>query len=253
MSALLDAEGVTKTFAGITALDTVTLDVGEREIVGLIGPNGAGKTTFFNCLLGILKPDGGRVTFDGRDLTRVPTHQRARLGIARTFQRIELFTGMTPRQHFLVADRVRDGRGALWKDVLGLGRIQSDEREHAQAMLELLGLTSVGDRAVESLSLGIGRLVEIGRALMTRPRLLLLDEPSSGLDRDETAELAETLTEVHRESGVSILLVEHDVDLVRSFVDRVFVLDFGTLIASGPTDDVFADVAVRRAYLGDMV
>ncbi len=252
-TSLLDTQNVTKMFAGITALDSVTLDVGEGEIVGLIGPNGAGKTTFFNCLLGILRPDGGRVTFDGRDLTHVPTHQRARLGIARTFQRIELFTGMTPREHFLVADRVRDGRGALWKDVLGLGRAQDDEREHAQAMLDLLGLTPVADRPVEALSLGVGRLVEIGRALMTRPRLLLLDEPSSGLDRDETAQLADTLREVHRESGVSILLVEHDVDLVRSFVERVFVLDFGTLIASGRTDEVFADAAVRRAYLGDMV
>src|SRR5207253_651387 len=129
------------------------------EIVGLIGPNGAGKTTFFNCLLGILKPDGGRVTFDGRDLTRVPTHERARLGIARTFQRIELFTGMTPREHFLVANRVRDGRGALWKDVFGLGRARPDEREHSQSMVELLGLTAVADQPVESLSLGVGRLV----------------------------------------------------------------------------------------------
>jgi branched-chain amino acid transport system ATP-binding protein len=250
---LLQAAGVTKTFAGITALDNVSLDVGDGEIVGLIGPNGAGKTTFFNCLLGLLKPDGGSVRFEGQDLSRIPTHKRARLGIGRTFQRIELFSGMSPRQHFLVAERVRNGRGALWKDVLFLGRPNRDERERAQAMLDLLGLGPVGDRPVESLSLGVGRLVEIGRALMTEPKLLLLDEPSSGLDRRETAELEKTLLEVHRERNIAILLVEHDVELVRSFVQRVYVLDFGTLIASGPTETVFADDAVRKAYLGDLV
>jgi branched-chain amino acid transport system ATP-binding protein len=250
---LLEASGVTKTFAGITALDSVSLDVDEREIVGLIGPNGAGKTTFFNCLLGMLKPEGGRVDFDGRDLSRVPSHKRARLGIARTFQRIELFSGMSPREHFLVAERVRNGSGALWKDVLFMGRPSAEEQKRAQAMLDLLGLTPVADRKVESLSLGIGRLVEIGRALMIQPRLLLLDEPSSGLDRSETAVLADTLRVVQREQGIAILLVEHDVELVRQLVARVFVLDFGTLIASGPTDSVFADSAVRKAYLGDVV
>jgi branched-chain amino acid transport system ATP-binding protein len=183
----------------------------------------------------------------------VPSHKRARLGIARTFQRIELFSGMSPREHFLVAERVRNGRGALWKDVLFMGRPSAEEQKRAQAMLDLLGLTVVADRKVESLSLGIGRLVEIGRALMIQPRLLLLDEPSSGLDRSETAVLADTLRVVQREQGIAILLVEHDVELVRRLVARVFVLDFGTLIASGPTDSVFADSAVRKAYLGDVV
>jgi branched-chain amino acid transport system ATP-binding protein len=250
---LLTADGVTKTFSGITALDDVSIDVDEGEIVGLIGPNGAGKSTFFNCLLGVTKPDAGRVTFDGRDLGRVPTHRRARLGIGRTFQRIELFVGMSPREHFLVADRVRTGRGALWKDVLFMGRSTAEERERADAMVELLGLGAVADQAVEGLSLGVGRLVEIGRALMIRPRLLLLDEPSSGLDRAETASLAETLRAVQRGEHIAILLVEHDVELVRNLVERVFVLDFGTLIASGPTAEVFADTAVRKAYLGDVV
>jgi branched-chain amino acid transport system ATP-binding protein len=250
---LLLADAVTKRFAGITALDNVSIDVEADEIVGLIGPNGAGKTTFFNCLLGLLKPDGGEITFDGRDLTRVPTHRRARLGIGRTFQRIELFTGMTPREHLLVAERARRGTGALWKDVIGRGRPTAEEQERAEATLTLLGLMPVADRKVEALSLGIGRLVEVGRALMTEPSLLLLDEPSSGLDRNETSLLASTLREVQRERKMAILLVEHDVDFVRSLVSRVFVLDFGTLIASGTTHDVFADAAVRRAYLGEMV
>jgi len=250
---LLEARSVTKKFAGITALERVDLDVAERELVGLIGPNGAGKTTFFNCLLGMLKPDAGSVTFAGQDLGRVPTHQRARLGIGRTFQRIELFTGMTPREHFVVAERCRTGRGGLLRDLLLMGRPSAHEQARADEMLDLLGLTPVADRKVESLSLGLGRLVEVGRALMTEPRLLLLDEPSSGLDRHETELLGETLLEVHRERGTAILLVEHDVDFVRGFVERVFVLDFGTLIASGPTDEVFSDAAVRKAYLGDLV
>ena len=250
---MLVAQGVTKRFSGITALSSVGLEVGEAEIVGLIGPNGAGKTTFFNCLLGMLKPEEGSIRFGEHDLMRVPTYRRARLGIGRTFQRIELFGGMTVREHFLVADRARSGRGALWKDLCFMGRPSADERERAQAMLDLLGLAPVGDRVVESLSLGVGRLVEIGRALMTQPKLLLLDEPSSGLDRKETAGLAQTLLAVQREHNLAILLVEHDVELVRSFVERVYVLDFGTLIASGPTETVFADDAVRKAYLGDLV
>ncbi len=160
---------------------------------------------------------------------------------------------MSPREHFIVAERVRNGRGALWKDVLFLGRPTADELERAQSMLDILSLAPVGDRSVESLSLGLGRLVEIGRALMTRPKLLLLDEPSSGLDRRETEELARTLGNVQREQGIAVLLVEHDVELVRNLVERVYVLDFGTLIASGATDSVFADSAVRKAYLGDLV
>ena len=250
---LLDATGVGKSFSGISALSDVSLDVDAGEIVGLIGPNGAGKTTFFNCLLGTLPPDSGRITFDGRDLRGVPTFKRARMGIARTFQRIELFVGMSPREHLLVAERARNRSGALWKDVLHLGGASAAEAARVQEMLALLGLEADADRPVEALSLGVGRLVEIGRALMTEPRLLLLDEPSSGLDRDETAELAAKLTVVQQERELAVLLVEHDIEFVRSLAARLFVLDFGVLIASGTTDEVFADAAVRKAYLGDLV
>jgi branched-chain amino acid transport system ATP-binding protein len=250
---LLTAEGITKRFAGITALDTVSITVEDGESVGLIGPNGAGKTTFFNCLLGLLRPDAGRVEFADRDITRLPVFRRAKLGFARTFQRIELFAGMTVRDHLLVAERARLGTGRFWKDVLNLSGPTADEQARTQRTLELLALEDVADVAVEALSLGRARLVEVGRALMTEPKLLLLDEPSSGLDARETEALADTLRAVQAERGTAVLLVEHDVEFVRSFVSRLSVLDFGTLIATGSTADVLNDEAVRRAYLGELV
>ena len=251
--ALLDAAQITKRFAGITALDGVSMQVESGESVGLIGPNGAGKTTFFNCLLGMLRPDDGSVVFDGRDLTRAPIYRRARAGIGRTFQRIELFAGMSVRDHLLVAERSRLGTGRFWKDILNLAAPSVDEKARALATLELLRLDDVADAPIESLSLGRGRLVEVGRALMTEPKLLLLDEPSSGLDAAETAALADTLRSVQSERGTAVLLVEHDVEFVRTFANRLYVLDFGTLIAAGPTAQVLGSAEVRKAYLGETV
>ena len=252
MNVLLDAVGITKSFSGIRALDDVTLRVVEGERVGLIGPNGAGKTTLFNCILGTLRPDSGSVTLNGVDLGSLPVHRRARMGMGRTFQRIELFSDTTVVEHLLIAERVRQGNGALWKDLLGRGRPTSDEIRRCAEVLDLLGLTDLAEEPIESLSLGQGRLVEVGRALVTGPRLLLLDEPSSGLDRAETDALAATLAEIQREKGFAVLLVEHDVELVAAFTDRTYVLDFGRLIANGPTEQMMADAEVRRAYLGDL-
>jgi branched-chain amino acid transport system ATP-binding protein len=248
---LLAAENITVRFAGITALADVGLTVGEREVVGLIGPNGAGKTTLFNCLSGALRPNGGTVRFAGRSINGLPTHKRARLGIGRTFQRIELFSGLTVREHLVVAERARGRRTALWKDILGIGRADAEEQARVDAMLDLLGLSADAERPIEALSLGRGRLVEVGRALMTEPRLLLLDEPSSGLDREETRALTQTLRAVHAEKGTAMLLVEHDIDMVIDLVERIYVLDFGTLIAEGPADAVLQDAKVREAYLGE--
>ena len=250
---LLVADAVTKHFSGLTALDQVSLSVEPGEIVGLIGPNGAGKTTLFNCLYGVLAPDRGQVTFAGQDVSSLPVHRRARLGMGRTFQRIELFAGMTVRDHLLVAERARRADGGLLKDLLGRSAPSGDERARAAATLDLLGLEDVADRPIESLSLGRGRLVELGRALMIEPTLLLLDEPSSGLDHRETDEMAEVLAAVRAERGTAILLVEHDVAMVRKVTSRLYVLDFGQLIAQGATTDVIADAAVRQAYLGDTV
>ena len=252
-AALLEAHGISKHFAGITALNEIDLDVAAGEMVGLIGPNGAGKTTFFNCLLGMLRPEGGTVYFDGQDVSAFPVYKRARLGIGRTFQRLELFSGMTVRDHFLVTERRRNGTGRLWKDVLNLSNPTADERERVDRMIDLLRLDHEADEPVESLSLGRGRLVELGRALMTQPKLLLLDEPSSGLDVRETAALATRLATVQEQHEFAVLLVEHDVEMVQSLVTRLYVFDFGTLIASGPTDDVLGDAAVRKAYLGDLL
>ena len=250
---LLEASGITKRFSGITALDDVSIRVEDGEAVGLIGPNGAGKTTFFNCLLGLLRPEAGSVVFADRDITRYAVYRRARLGFARTFQRIELFAGMTVRDHLLVAERARLGTGRFWKDVLNLSKPTADENARTDRTLTLLGLEDVADSPVEVLSLGRARLVEVGRALMTEPKLLLLDEPSSGLDAMETNALAATLRAVQAERGTAVLLVEHDVEFVRSFSTRLSVLDFGHLIAAGPTAEVLADDAVRRAYLGELV
>jgi branched-chain amino acid transport system ATP-binding protein len=250
---LLESTKVCKHFSGITALDDVSITVEAGEPVGLIGPNGAGKTTFFNCLLGLLRPDEGRVVFNGRDITRMPVYRRARLGFGRTFQRVELFTGMTVRDHLFVAERARLGTGRLWKDILNLAGPTADERERVDHTLELLGLLDVADKPIESLSLGRARLVEMGRALMTEPLLLLLDEPSSGLDQSETMDLVGTLQTVQRERGTAILLVEHDVEMVQAFASRLYVLDFGIVIASGPASDVMNDDAVRKAYLGELV
>jgi branched-chain amino acid transport system ATP-binding protein len=249
-SALLEATGISKRFGGITALDDVSLSVGTGAAVGLVGPNGAGKTTLFNCLLGLLRPNSGRIAFDGQDLIGLPVHRRARLGIGRTFQRMELFAGMTVREHLLVADRARRGTGRLWKDLLNRGAPTEEEQAEADAVLDLVGLTPVADRATESLTLGHGRLVELARALMTQPRLLLLDEPSSGLDQAESLALAKVLDTVRHERGTAVLLVEHDLAMVEQVVDRLYVLDFGRLLASGERDEVLADPAVRDAYLG---
>jgi branched-chain amino acid transport system ATP-binding protein len=244
--------GVTKRFEGIVALDDVSLEVEAGERVGLIGPNGAGKTTLFNCLLGVTPVSSGTVELAGEDVTGLPVHQRARRGFGRTFQRIELFGDTTVQDHLLVADRIRRGGGRLWKDLLGLGRARSDELDRCGEVLGLLGLSPLADHPIERLSLGQCRLVEVGRALMTEPTVLLLDEPSSGLDRAESRALAQTLGEVQADKGFAILLVEHDVELVASFTTRSYVLDFGRLIGAGPTAEVLASDAVRSAYLGDL-
>jgi branched-chain amino acid transport system ATP-binding protein len=237
-------------FGGIAALKDVTLSVERGEAVGLVGPNGAGKTTLFNCVCGQLRPDGGTVCFDGKPVDDLPAHARARLGIRRTFQRVEVFPELSVRDHLIVAERARRGDGALWKDLLNKGQPRQDELDHVDEVLELVGLTDIAEMPVAALSLGHCRLVELGRALAGKPRLLLADEPSSGLDINETAGLAAVIRSVQREQGMSVLLVEHDMEMVAQAVDRVVVLNVGEVIAEGPFETVVANPEVRRAYLG---
>jgi len=248
--ALLAADEISKRFGGIVALDRVSLSVGEREAVGLVGPNGAGKTTLFDCLLGLQHPDSGAVLFEGSRIDHLPAYRRSLLGMGRTFQRLELFSGMTPREHLLITERVRARTGRLWKDLLGLGRPTSSEKRFAEELLELVGLVDVADVPVDVLSLGHGRLVELARALLGPPRLLMLDESSSGLNDSEREAFIKVLYRVRAERGTAILLVEHDLDLVAATVERLVVLDSGKLIADGPVRSVLADAKVRRAYLG---
>jgi branched-chain amino acid transport system ATP-binding protein len=247
---LLAARGISKRFGGIVALAELSFEVAPGEAVGIVGPNGAGKTTLFNCLLGIDDPDTGTVLFDGERIDRLPVWKRARLGIGRTYQRMELFRGMTVADHLLVADQAHRGTVQVWSDAIHHARPRPEQLRHVEEVLRLVGLEEVADRPVDVLSLGHARLVELGRAMMGAPRLLMLDEPSSGLDAAETERLSGILAQVRREQGTAVVLVEHDLQLVEEVVDRLCVLDFGRMIAVGSVGAVMADSDVRRAYLG---
>lgn len=248
----LDAVAVTVRFGGVTALDGVDFAADERAVTGLVGPNGAGKTTLFGVLSGLLRPRSGRVRLAGRDVTRSSPHRRTRLGIARTFQRLELFGEMTVREHLVLGHRLRRRRDRmLARDLLGLGSVPtSTEDDEVGAILSMLSLDAVAEEPVTVLPLGTGRIVEVARALATEPRIVLLDEPTSGLDAHETEQLADALRVAVAERGVGFVLVEHDVELVLELSEVITVLDFGKVIARGSPADIRASEAVRSAYLG---
>lgn len=253
--ALLAAQNITVRFGGVVALDDVTLTVPPASIVGLVGPNGAGKTTMFGVLSGLVRPRSGSVQLAGADVTRSSPQRRARLGLSRTFQRLELFKELTVREHLVVAHRVHQRRDRQFvRDLFGFGgRPSPGEDEAVDGLLALLGLGEVADRPVALLPLGTGRLVEVGRALASEPRVMLLDEPTSGLGAHETDQLAATLRTVHEQRDVAVVLVEHDVELVLALADRITVLDFGKVIADGTPAMIRGDAAVQAAYLGGSV
>jgi len=251
---ILSATGVTVRFGGLTALSDVRITVPPASIVGLVGPNGAGKSTLFSVLSGLLRPNAGSVSLSGHDVTRARPQARARLGLARTFQHPELFAGLTVREHLVLGHRIRHSRSRLWTDLVdGRAWRSAGEQENTRvdALMDLLGITGLARRDVSSLPLGLSRLVEVGRALATGPKVVLLDEPSSGLDAVETDRLSAALLRVQDLGHVSFLLVEHDVAMVLGLSESVFVLDFGSLIATGTPEEIRVDPAVKAAYLGD--
>jgi branched-chain amino acid transport system ATP-binding protein len=246
---LLVAEHVTVKFGGNLALSDVDIDARMGEVTGLIGPNGAGKTTLFNVITGMLTPTSGQIVFDGRDVSRLDTHKRARLGIARTFQRLELFTDLSIRDNLRVAGEIRNTWGGI-AGRIGRGPGHMHVARETERVLDLIGLKELADVGVSTIPTGTARVVELGRALMIQPRLVLLDEPAAGQSDDETKAFERLLRRLAREDGLTVLLVEHDMALVMDVCDRIHVLDFGEVIAAGTPDEVRSDPRVREAYLG---
>jgi branched-chain amino acid transport system ATP-binding protein len=236
---VLEVREVDSRYGGLLAVQNVTFKADAGQVTGLIGPNGAGKTTLFNVITGLQPASAGRVLVGGDDITDLKPHQRARLRVARTFQRLEVFGSLTSRENVMVAAEAAND----WSDE------KADPRRVADAILERIGLLDFANEPVDAMPTGHARLVELGRALAIRPQLLLLDEPSAGLDEDETDRLGDLLEELAGE-GMAILLVEHDVELVMRVCVEIYVLDFGRLIAHGTPTQIQADEAVQAAYLG---
>jgi branched-chain amino acid transport system ATP-binding protein len=236
---LLEVEGVVVQFGGVTAVNEATFAMDAGTVTGLIGPNGAGKTTCFNVITGLQRPTRGHVRFRGKDVTGAPVHRRARMGMARTFQRLEAFGSLTVRDNVRAALDIHHG-------LRGLTRRTGHE---VDALLERVGIAAYAQERADSIPTGTARLLELARALACEPTLLLLDEPSSGLDESETDDFGDLLRELAAE-GRGVLMVEHDMDLVMGVCDEIHVLDFGSIIASGTPAQVRADRRVQEAYLG---
>jgi branched-chain amino acid transport system ATP-binding protein len=243
---LLDIDGLTKRFGGVVASDAISLALPEGELHALIGPNGAGKTTLIGQLTGEIAPDDGRIRLAGRDITALPVYRRSRIGLARSFQIASLFPEFSALDNAALAVQAHCGHSfRFWRDA----RREPELREPALAALDRVGLAGRADVAVVKLSHGECRQLEIAMALATRPRLLLLDEPMAGMGPEESVRLVETLRQL--KGGVTILLVEHDMDAVFALADRISVLVYGRIIASGDAAAIRADAAVRDAYLGE--
>jgi branched-chain amino acid transport system ATP-binding protein len=239
-AALLTVDDLTIRFGGVAALSGVSFEVTEGHVMGLIGPNGAGKTTCFNCITRLYQPASGRIAFAGGDLLRVPAHRVVAHGIARTFQNLELFGTMTSLENVLVGFHARN------RDRVA----ERDAPREARELLDYVGLGAMADRPVRSLPFGARKMVELARALAAKPALLLLDEPASGFGHEEIDRIAETIGRVRRDFGASILMVEHQMQLVMRVCDRIVVLDAGRKLAEGDPASIAGNAAVIEAYLG---
>jgi len=252
---LLDVAGLSKSFGGVTAIDDLDIGIGEGEIVSIIGPNGAGKTTLFNLMTGMIVADGGRILFDGRDIVGMRPSQILHLGIARTFQNVRLFPEMSVRENVMLARHCRTRSGVL-HSILRLPSFRKEEeetRKRAEEALGFFGSRLVGyrfDQPAASLSYANRRRLEIARAMASDPRILLLDEPTAGMNPKETKELTELVGKIREEKSITIVMIEHDMQVVRGVSDRVIVLDYGRKIAEGSYQEVAANERVIEAYLG---
>jgi branched-chain amino acid transport system ATP-binding protein len=249
---LLSARDLTVRFGGVLAVNKVSFDVRRGEVFTLIGPNGAGKTTVFNLISRIYNPTAGTLSYEGRNLAEVAPSQIAPLGIARTFQNIELFEHATVLQNLLIGRHVHR-RTSLWSDMLFLPSVRDSERQtrrKVEEVIDLLELQHYRDQLVAGLPYGVRKVVELARALATEPKLLLLDEPSSGLNVEETGDMAFWIQDIQRDLGITILMVEHDMGLVSKVSDRVLAMNQGEVLALGTPGEVQSDAAVIEAYLG---